>query len=88
MDNKNNAGYAGIIDLVLEKQGENVVSPKKYFNGVFKLSPKMELDIEKIPAYFLMQLGGGIVEGEKYKIAVEIKENTRALLTTQAAGKI
>ena len=88
MDNKNNAGYAGIIDLVLEKQGGNVVAPRKYFNGVFKLSPKMELDIEKITSYFIVQLGGGIVEGEKYKIAVELKENTRAFITTQAAGKI
>ena len=88
MDNKNNAGYAGIIDLVLEKQGENVVAPKKYFNGVFRLSPKMELDIEKITSYFIVQLGGGIVEGEKYKIAVEVKDDTRALITTQAAGKV
>ena len=88
MDNKNNAEYAGIIDLVLEKQEENIVSPKKYFNGVFKLSPKMELDSEKIPTYFLMQLGGGIVEGEKFKIAVELKENVRAIVTTQAASKV
>ena len=88
MDNKNNAGYAGIIDLVLEKQGENVVSPKKYFNGVFKLSPKMELDIERIPAYFILQLGGGIVEGEEFKIQVELKKDVRALVTTQAASKV
>ena len=83
-DNK----YAGLIDLVLEKQGDVVVSPRKYFNGVFKLSPKMELDVERIPAYFLMQLGGGIVEGERYNINVELKENVRAIVTTQAASKV
>lgn len=88
MSNLNYNKYAGLIDLVLEKQGDVVVSPRKYFNGVFKLSPKMELDVERIPAYFLMQLGGGIVEGERYNINVELKENVRAIVTTQAASKV
>ena len=88
MSNLNDIKYAGLIDLVLEKQGDVVVSPRKYFNGVFKLSPKMELDVERIPAYFLMQLGGGIVEGERYNINVELKENVRAIVTTQAASKV
>ena len=88
MSNLNDNKCAGLIDLVLEKQGDVVVSPRKYFNGVFKLSPKMELDVERIPAYFLMQLGGGIVEGEKYNINVELKENVRAIITTQAASKV
>ena len=88
MSNLNDNKYAGLIDLVLEKQGDVVVSPRKYFNGVFKLSPKMELDVERIPAYFLMQLGGGIVEGERYNINVELKENVRAIITTQAASKV
>ncbi len=88
MSNLNDNKCAGLIDLVLEKQGDIVVSPRKYFSGVFKLSPKMELDVERIPAYFLMQLGGGIVEGEKYNINVELKENVRAIITTQAASKV
>ena len=88
MSNLNDNKCAGLIDLVLEKQGDVVVSPRKYFNGVFKLSPKMELDVERIPAYFLMQLGGGIVEGEKYNINVELKENVRAIVTTQADSKV
>ena len=88
MSNLNDNKYAGLIYLVLEKQGDVVVSPRKYFNGVFKLSPKMELDVERIPAYFLMQLGGGIVEGERYNINVELKENVRAIVTTQAASKV
>ena len=88
MSNLNDNKCAGLIDLVLEKQGDVVVSPRKYFNGVFKLSPKMELDVERIPAYFLMQLGGGIVEGERYNINVELKENVRAIVTTQAASKV
>lgn len=88
MVNLNDNRCAGIIDLVLEKQGDVVVSPKKYFNGVFKLSPKMELDMEKIPTYFLMQLGGGIVEGEKFEINVELKDDVRAIVTTQAASKV
>lgn len=80
--------YAGVIDLVLEKSGDKTIASKKYFNGIFKLSPKMDIGSENIPTYFLMQLGGGVVEGEHFKIFIDFKENTRGVVTTQAANKV
>ncbi|MDO4534568.1 MAG: urease accessory protein UreD [Clostridium perfringens] len=80
--------YAGVIDLVLEKSGDKIIASKKYFNGIFKLSPKMDIGSENIPTYFLMQLGGGVVEGEYFKISIDLKENTRGVVTTQAANKV
>lgn len=79
---------AGVIDLVLEKPGDRIIAAKKYFNGIFKLSPRMDIGSEQIPTYFLMQLGGGVVEGEHYNISIELKENARAVVTTQAANKV
>lgn len=79
---------AGVIDLVLEKSNNKTIASKKYFTGVFKLSPKMDIGSEQIPTYFLMQLGGGVVEGEHYNISVELKKDTRVVLTTQAANKV
>lgn len=80
--------YAGVIDLVLEKSGDKTIASKKYFNGIFKLSPKIDIGSENIPTYFLMQLGGGVVEGEHFKISIDFKENTRGVVTTQAANKV
>lgn len=79
---------AGVIDLVLEKCFDKTIASKKYFNGIFKLSPKMDIGSEQIPTYFLMQLGGGVVEGEHYNISIELKEEARAVITTQAANKV
>lgn len=79
---------AGVIDLVLERLNDKTIASKKYFTGVFKLSPKINIGSEQIPTYFLMQLGGGVVEGEYYNILVELKKDTRAVLTTQAANKV
>lgn len=80
--------YAGVIDLVLEKSGDKTIASKKYFNGIFKLSPRIDIGLENIPTYFLMQLGGGVVEGEHFKISIDFKENTRGVVTTQAANKV
>ena len=80
--------YAGVIDLVLEKSGDKIIASKKYFNGIFKLSPRINIGSENIPTYFLMQLGGGVVEGEHFNISIDFKENTRGVVTTQAANKV
>lgn len=83
-----NNQYAGEFNIVLENiNGTTVVSDKR-FGGLIKISPTMHLDSEKISAYFILGLGGGYVEGEKYKYSVLVKNNARAIITTQAATKV
>ena len=40
---------AGVIDLVLERLNDKTIASKKYFTGVFKLSPKINIGSEQIP---------------------------------------
>lgn len=83
-----NNQYAGEFNIVLENiNGTTVVSDKR-FGGLIKISPTMHLDSEKISAYYILGLGGGYVEGEKYKYSVLVKNNARAIITTQAATKV
>lgn len=83
-----NNQYSGEFNIVLENiNGTTVVSDKR-FGGLIKISPTMHLDSEKISAYFILGLGGGYVEGEKYKYSVLVKNNARAIITTQAATKV
>ena len=83
-----NNQYAGEFNIVLENiNGTTVVSDKR-FGGLIKISPTMHLDSEKISAYYILGLGGGYVEGEKYKYSVLVKNNARAKITTQAATKV
>lgn len=80
--------YAGEFDIVLEKKNGNTVISEKRFDGLIKLSPTIHLDSEKISTYFIVGLGGGYVEGEKYKYSINLKEDSRSIITTQASTKV
>lgn len=83
-----NSKYAGAFEIVLEKKNENTVISEKRFDGLIKLSPTIHLDSEKISTYFIVGLGGGYVEGEKYRYSINLKEDSRAIITTQASTKV
>ena len=83
-----NIKYAGEFEIVLEKKNENTVISKKVFNGLIKLSPTNHLDSERISTFFIVGLGGGYVEGEKYKYSINLKEDARTIITTQASTKV
>lgn len=83
-----NSKYAGEFEIVLEKKNENTVISEKRFDGLIKLSPTIHLDSEKISTYFIVGLGGGYVEGEKYKYSINLKEDSRSIITTQASTKV
>jgi len=80
--------YAGEFEIVLEKKNENTVISEKKFDGLIKISPTIHLDSEKISTYFILGLGGGYVEGEKYRYRIKLKEDSRAIITTQASTKV
>lgn len=80
--------YAANSELVIGNKGGRNYTEKSYFTGIAKLARALHLDSEKIPCYYLMQLGGGYVENERFRTYVHLKENARAVVTTQAATKI
>lgn len=84
----NKSAYAGEIYLELsEKDGRTIESKKKY-DGLIKVSPTIHLDSEKISTYFLVGLGGGYVEGEKYRFEITLKNKARSIITTQSSTKV
>ena len=83
-----NSKYAGEFEIVLEKKNDKTVISEKRFDGLIKLSPTIHLDSEKISTYFIVGLGGGYVEGEKYKYSINLKEDARSIITTQASTKV
>lgn len=84
----NSSKCAGEFEIVLEKKDGNTVISEKRFDGLIKISPTIHLDSEKISTYFILGLGGGYVEGEKYKYSINLKEDSRAIITTQASTKV
>ncbi|WP_297520684.1 urease accessory protein UreD [uncultured Clostridium sp.] len=84
----NEKEYAANSELTIAKSGEKHKAEKAYFTGIAKLARALYLDTDGIPCYYLMQLGGGYVENEKFRNAIHVKENARAIVTTQAATKV
>lgn len=83
---KNN--LAGYTELILKKFFRGTSAEKSYTVGASKVSPAIYLDVDNVPCYYLIQLGGGYIEGEYYENYIELKEDTRAVLTTQASNKV
>lgn len=70
---RNKSEYSGFINLVLEKKDNKTIAVKKYYEGLVKISPTIKMDIENIPTYYLLQLGGGYIEGENIRVFLSLK---------------
>lgn len=84
----NEEEYAANSELTISKKGDKHVTEKAYFTGIAKLARAIYLDTDGLPCYYLMQLGGGYVEKEKFRTGIHIKKDARAIVTTQAATKV
>lgn len=80
--------YAANSELTIYLKNEKSKTEKAYFTGIAKLARAIYLDTDHVPCYYLMQLGGGYVENEKFRTGIHIKEGARAIVTTQAATKV
>lgn len=83
---KNN--LAGYTELILKKYPSGTKAEKSYTVGASKISPAIYLESEEIPCYYLIQLGGGYIEGEYYENHLTLKENSHSIITTQASSKV
>lgn len=84
----NEKEYAANSELTIFNKNGKFKTEKSYFSGIAKLARALYLDTDGVPCYYLMQLGGGYVENEKFRSGIHIKKDARAIVTTQAATKI
>ena len=69
---------------ILDFQTEMVVQfpTKKYQEGNSRVSADNS-DANGVPYYFLINMGGGFVEGEQYQVTIDVNKDAHALVTTQ-----
>ena len=84
----NEKDYAANSELTIANIGGKSKGETTYFSGIAKLARALYLDTDNVPCFYLMQLGGGYVENEKFRTAVHVKKDARAIVTTQAATKV
>ena len=84
----NEKDYAANSELTIANINGKSKGETTYFSGIAKLTRAVYLDTDNIPCFYLMQLGGGYVENEKFRTAIHVKKDARAIVTTQAATKV
>lgn len=80
--------WTGYLQLAVEKKREKTIAEDLYFYGAFKLMSPFYLQNDAQACYYIMNPGGGYVDGDQYKIEIQLSKQAELMLTTQSATKI
>ncbi|MED0685346.1 urease accessory protein UreD [Anoxybacillus ayderensis] len=79
--------WSGLLQCTaVERNGRTIVSDC-YYEGAFKLARPIYLHPSQ-PTIYLMHVGGGYVDGDRYKTEISLQKQARMIVTTQSATKI
>lgn len=80
--------WTGFLELDMENRGGRTVAKNVYFQGAFKVMRPVYLNNGSYPCYYLLNPGGGYLDGDTYSMNVSLEEEARLTLTTQSATKV
>ncbi|BFH64071.1 urease accessory protein UreD [Paenibacillus azoreducens] len=80
--------WTGILRLNAEERSGKTVARNVYFQGAFKVMRPVYHDDSGQACYYILNPGGGYLDGDRYQMQVSLEEGARMTLTTQSATKI
>jgi urease accessory protein len=80
--------WTGVIHLNAENRKGKTVAKNVYFQGAFKIMRPIYHDDSGQACYYLLNPGGGYLDGDRYQMKISLGENARLTLTTQGATKV
>lgn len=80
--------WTGILELDVENRQGRTVAKNVYFHGAFKVMRPVYHNSYSYPCYYLLNPGGGYLDGDTYRMKVTLDEGAQLTLTTQSATKI
>ncbi|WP_329522219.1 urease accessory protein UreD [Spirillospora sp. NBC_01491] len=83
-------GKVGLLELAFSRRATRTELTGHYQKTPLQIMQPLYYDPERpdMPFLLIMQSGGGVLQGDRYRIDVECGPDTAVHLTTQAAGKI
>lgn len=79
--------WSGLLQCTaMEKNGRTVISDS-YYEGAMKMIRPIYLHPSQ-PTIYLIHVGGGYVDGDRYKTEIMLQEGAHLIATTQSATKI
>lgn len=80
--------WTGSLSLDLEDRKGKTVAKRVYFQGALKVMRPIYLDDSGQVCYYLLNPGGGYLDGDRYKLEFTADEGAKVTLTTQSATKV
>ncbi|KAB2330216.1 urease accessory protein UreD [Cytobacillus depressus] len=82
------AEWTGVLRLDAEDRGGRTVARNVYFQGALKVMRPIYHDDSGQACYYILNPGGGYLDGDRYHLQFTVEKNARLTLTTQSATKI
>lgn len=80
--------WTGVLSLdMINKQGKTIAN-NVYFQGAFKVMRPIYHQNSQMPCYYLLNPGGGFLDGDSYRMNITVNENAALTLTTQSSTKV
>lgn len=81
--------WTGILELDVQKnQYGKTITKNVFFQGAFKVMRPVYHNGSNQPCYYLLNPGGGYLDGDTYRMRVTVGEQAMVTLTTQSATKV
>ena len=80
--------WTGELSLDLEERKGKTVAKNVFFQGAFKVMRPIYHDNTGKVCYYLLNPGGGYLDGDRYRMKITAAEGSKVTLTTQSATKI
>lgn len=83
-------GKLGLMELSFARQGDRTRMVQHYYRSPLQMFQPMYYDPVRpdMPIVVLLQNGGGMLQGDRYRIDIECGVDAAAHITTQSAGKL
>lgn len=78
----------GYLKLVGVRKGKKTILKESYSEGAFKITRPVYLTASGEAFLYIMNPGGGYLNGDSYKIDIVLEEDAEAVVTTQSSTKI
>lgn len=80
--------WTGELSLDLEERKGKTVAKNVFFQGAFKVMRPIYHDDSGKVCYYLLNPGGGYLDGDRYRMKVTVNAGAKVTLTTQSATKV
>ena len=80
--------WTGILRLGAEERYGKTVAKNVYFQGAYKVMRPIYHDESGQACYYLLNPGGGYLDGDRYQMKISLEKQAKLTLTTQSATKI